>query len=401
MKILLIHNQYRQAGGEDSVFRAESDLLTSYGHKVEHMLYKNSSIRTFLDKCLSGFRTVYNPTSAHALKIRVSNFNPDVIHIHNFLPLVSPSVFIMAKKLGVPVILTLHNYRLICPSATLFYNGRIYDSSIGNVFPFDAIWKGVYRNSRIETAIVAVMTAFHHYIGTWRNKIDCYIMLTQFAKEKFDNAAISIPHNKMVVKSNFVKDHGEGNIIREDFFLFVGRLTYEKGIETLLKAADLLNFKLVIIGDGPLRKIVENSIIKNSNVSYLGLQPKNRVISYLKSCKALIFPSIWYEGFPVTILEAFSTSTPVIASSLGGMKEIIQDKINGYLFEPGNENDLISKICRINEDREIARELSYNARRSYLELYTPSKNYTQLVGIYNKVIENELSFKMGQFKMAM
>lgn len=385
MRILLIHNQYKQAGGEDVIFRAESELLLNYGHIVEHLLYDNASIKTFFDKAISGLKAIYNPDSARALKVKILNFNPDIIHIHNFLPLVSPSVLFIAKKFHIPVVLTLHNYRLICPSAILFYNGHIYEKSIHSIFPVDAIWKGVYRNSMFQTATVALMTAVHHVLGTWKNKVNCYITLTQFAKEKFENSALSISPNRLVTKPNFIKDCGIGDENREDFYLFIGRLTEEKGIRTLLKAASLYNFKFTIIGDGPLGKEVEAFARENPTISYQGFQPKDIVMSYLKRCKALIFPSIWYEGFPVTILEAFCTGTPVIASNMGGMKEIIQNRVNGLHFEPGNEKDLVTKIIEIEEENGLEKKLSINARSTYLNKYTPSRNYDQLIEVYDRV----------------
>jgi len=385
MRILLIHNKYKQSGGEDAIFWAESELLLNNGHEVEHLLYDNTTIKTLFDKFMSGIRAIYNPGSARALKIKIQVFNPDVIHVHNFLPLVSPSVLFIAKKYKIPVVITLHNYRLICPSAILFYNGHIYEKSIHSIFPIDAIWKGVYRNSTVQTATVALMTAIHHWLGTWKNKVDCYITLTRFAREKFENSALSISPKKLVIKPNFIKDCGNGKTKREDFFLFIGRLTEEKGIRTLLKAASLYNFKFTIIGDGPLSSEVENFARLNPTMTYLGFQTKDTVMSYLKKCKALIFPSIWYEGFPVTILEAFCTGTPVIASNMGGMKEIIQNRVNGLHFEPGDEKDLVSKILEIEDDDDLAKKLSMNSRLTYLNYYTPSKNYDQLVEVYDRV----------------
>ena len=399
MKILIIHNKYKEPGGEDSVCKAESELLLSYGHEVQHMLYDNATIKTFFDKCFSGLKTIYNPDSAHALRIKIKTFAPDIIHIHNFLPLVSPSVLFVANWSNVPVVMTLHNYRLICPSATLFFKGKIYEKSIHSVFPFDAIWKGVYRNSKIQTAIVALMTGIHKLIGTWKNKVDCYIALTEFAKGKFENSSLAIPERKLIVKSNFVQDYGKGAIPRQDYFLFVGRLTEEKGIRTILKAAADHTFKFIIIGDGPLKPIVEDAAEYNPNLKFLGYQSKSIVVDYLKNCKALIFPSIWYEGFPVAIAEAFSTGTPVVASNLGSLTEIIQDRKNGLHFEAGNSSDLILKLRELNGDSVLAKKLSDNARQSYLDDYTAATNYPQLIGIYLEAIERRqvAKNKLGQY----
>jgi glycosyltransferase involved in cell wall biosynthesis len=387
MRILVIHNKYKQAGGEDSVFNSESALLIQHGHVVERLVFDNTTINTPFKRILSGLKTIYNPISAREIKKKILEFDPDIIHVHNFLPIVSPSVFFVAKQLHIPIVLTLHNYRLICPSATLFFNGQVDESSVHSIIPWHAIWNGVYRKSKWQTAGVVCMTAFHHWLGTWKHKVGAYIMLTQFAREKFINAAIALPPDKLFVKPNFVEDLGMGQHAREDYFLFIGRLTEEKGISTLLNAASMYRFKLVIVGDGPLKSVVEYYALHNPSISYVGFQPKEIVIDYLKRCKALIFPSTWYEGFPVTIAEAFSSGTPVIASDLGAMKEIFIDKVNGLLFDAGNERDLILQIIEITKSESLGRNISLNARDCYLKNYTPSTNYAQLTDIYERTIE--------------
>jgi glycosyltransferase involved in cell wall biosynthesis len=390
MRILLIHNKYKQPGGEDTVFQSESELLTRHGHIVDHLLFDNSEIKSFFDKCLAGLRTIYNPASARCLQERIDQFQPQVIHVHNFVPLVSPSILFVAKRNNIPVVLTLHNYRLICPSATLFHQNAIYEKSIGSFFPLHAILKGVYRNSSMQTAAIACMTAWHNLIGTWRYKVEFYITLTQFAREKFRNSTLSIPVEKLVVKPNFVVNRGKGALKRKDNFLYVGRLTEEKGIRTLLNAAQLHNFPLTIIGDGPLRKLVEDSARTNEAIKYLGYQDREVVLEQLKLCKALIFPSIWYEGFPMTILEAFSVGTVVVASRLGGMAEIIQNRVNGLHFEAGNARDLVARILEMSGQDEWLRYMSGNARLTYLEHYTPEKNYIMLTDIYDQAIASKL-----------
>src|SRR6266850_2523496 len=225
MKILLIHNKYQQEpGGESFVFQAEGELLSRHGHFVDRLVFDNGKIKTILDKCLSGLKSIYNPESARKLRKKIETFSPDIIHVHNFVPLASPSIFFVAKKYNVPVIVTLHNYRLICPSVTLFHNQKVYEKSINSVFPIDAIVKGVYRNSRMQTAVVAVMIALHNIIGTWRSKIDFYITLSNFAREKFKMSILSLREGSLIVKPNFVMDCGMGDSVRQDYFLYVGRL---------------------------------------------------------------------------------------------------------------------------------------------------------------------------------
>jgi glycosyltransferase involved in cell wall biosynthesis len=386
MKILLIHNKYKEVGGEDAVFHAEHQLLLKYGHVVEELIFDNSEIKTAVDKLLSGLKLIYNPAAARRVRKKIEEFNPDVIHVHNFVLIASPSVFYVARKFNLPVIVTLHNYRLICPSVTLFHKNKIYEKSMHAVLPLDAIIKGVYRNSRVQTAALAMMTALHSMIGTWRNKVDIYVALTQFARKKFEASAISIPAEKLLVKPNFVTDHGSGVINRKDFFLFVGRLAEEKGIRTLLKAATLADFKLTIIGDGPLRNLVTEFAKEHPNVCYKGFQDPAAVINHMKICKALIFPSEWYEGFPITILEALCTGTVVVASRLGGMAEIIQDGVNGLHFEAGDAQDLASRIEEINRSPEYLKSVSAKARLTYLDHYTPEKNYALLMDVYTRAL---------------
>lgn len=386
MKILLVHNKYKQAGGEDAVFRSESKLLKKNGHEVEEMLFDNKYIDSKIDQLLCGIQAIYNFTSARIIQKIINEFHPDVIHVHNFTPILSPSVFFVANRNNTPIILTLHNYRLLCPSATLFYNDSIYEKSIRSLFPFDAILKGVYRKSIFQTAIIVFVTFIHTILGTWRNRVDKYITLTQFAKSKFKNSRLAIADEKLVVKPNFVECHVGNQYERENYFLYVGRLTEEKGIRTLLNASLAHDFKLVIIGDGDLRKLVEETAEIDRNITYLGFQKPESVLHYLKSCKALIFPSIWYEGFPMTILEAFSTRTIVLASRIGGMVEIIQDKINGRHFEVGNSKDMIAKIIDISEHPEQSKKIAENGYNTYLENYTPEKNYVQLTNIYYRAI---------------
>jgi glycosyltransferase involved in cell wall biosynthesis len=386
MRILIIHNKYKLAGGEDNVFNAESELLQGYGHEVEQILFDNSVIKTFLDRCLNGLKFFYNPSSAKMISKKIEAFRPDVIHVHNFVPLVSPSVFYVANQHRIPVIVTLHNFRLICPSATLFHNNAIYEKSLNSWFPMHAILKGVYRNSVIETAILACTIAFHHLVGTWRKKVDFYIALTSFAKDKFISAKVPLPADKILIKPNSVQDCGMGTSRRRDHFLFVGRLVEEKGLRTLLQATWRSPFRLIIIGDGPMQQEVIEHTKKNPHVIYLGPQNKATVISHMKACAALIFPSLWYEGLPLTLIEAFSAGTPVIASKLGAMEELIQDGFNGKLFEAGNERELVRCIEDIQHEKVDVNTMSERARATYLRYFTPERNYNLLLTIYNRAI---------------
>lgn len=390
MKILVIHNSYAEYGGEDAVYRAESALLESFGHTVERMEFSNregGSLWARLRMVLSMF---YNRKSAKRLADRIREFKPDIIHVHNFFFAASPAIFDVAYRLNVPVVMTLHNYRLICPSATLSSNSEIYENAIGKLIPVDAILKGVYRDSSILTAFVSAMTAWHHLRGTWQKKVDRYIVLSSFGLEKFAMSG-RLPMDKVVLKPNFVKDplqDGEVRGRREKYYLFVGRLVREKGLEVLLNATQFYHFKVVIIGDGPMKAVVEDYARRNQHIEYLGFQPYEVIIEHMKKCRAVIFPSIWYECFPITILEAYSTGTPVIASRRGSMKEIILDRVTGLHFEADNHYDLAAKVAMMESaaNHHWVNAMYESTRRLYLEHYTPQRTHEQLMEVYDSAI---------------
>ena len=381
----MIHNRYRYQGGEDAVFLAESQLLAHYGNAVEQLVFDNRDFPDNLNKFIQGFRGIYNVKSALTLRKAIKRFKPDVIHVHNFFPLASPSIFYEAKKCNIPTVVTLHNFRLLCPSGTLYYNGEIYEQNTGKLFPWDGIIKGVYRSSRIETLGLAVITVLHNLIGTWKNKVDRFIVLTEFARKKFSGSALRANFNQFIVKPNFVEDFGKGEVDREDYFLIAGRLSEEKGIDIALKAAAQGRFKLIIIGDGPLKDLVVNACISNPNISYLGFQQKDVIIKHLKRCTALLLPSVCYEGFPISLLESFATATAVIVSRLGPLAEIVEDFKNGLHFAPGNANDLAEKMTMLASDPTLRKRIGENARSTYLNNYTPEENYKKLMDIYTKL----------------
>ena len=386
MKIILVHNKYQQAGGEDLVFQSEGTLLAEHGHQVEYVVFDNKEIKTSLDKWLSGISVLYNPWSSQRLQRKIEAFHPDVIHVHNFFPLASPSIFYAAKKYNIPVVVTLHNYRLICPSASLFFDNSIYEKSIHSPFPLDAILTGVYRNSRFQTAAIVATTRLHNRLGTWRDKVDKFIVLTKFAGNRFKDSILKVSPDAFVVKPNFVVDYGLGQSDREEFFLYVGRLSVEKGVVTLLESTKFYRYNLVIIGDGPSRNLVEKEAVTNTQIKYLGFQPKEVIMNYLKKCKALLLPSKWYEGMPMIMLEAFSTGTPVIASRLGAMEEMVQHNCNGLHFNPGDPKDLADKVQQADTQPDFVKKLSQQARESYTTHYTPQINYTILKDIYAQVL---------------
>ncbi|WP_299707723.1 glycosyltransferase family 4 protein [uncultured Pontibacter sp.] len=386
MRILQVHNHYKISAGEDTVFYAEAALLESHGHTVDRFTLSNEDVNSISEKLGAALGVVYNTKSARMLKAKIKAFQPDIIHVHNFFPLISPAVFDVAHKLGVPIVMTLHNYRLICPSAYLHYNGRTHMENVHKTFPIQAILDKAYRNSMFQTASVVLATGVHKLLGTWQHKVDRFITLTKGGSDLFFNSSLKPRREQLVVKPNFTADLGLSEAERGDHFLFVGRLSPEKGISTLLKATELYPFKLKIIGDGSMRAEVEQHVAKYPNVEYLGYQKLDRVEQELKTAKALIFPSEWMETFGMTIIEAFSTGTPAIAAKIGGAEQLVEDGVNGLHYTPGNATELAEKVQILAEDPALVSKMGAAARQSYEANYTPEANYRMLISIYEDVI---------------
>lgn len=388
MRILLVHNQYQHRGGEDTVLESELKLLQKYGETVDTLMFNNDRIKSPLEKIKYGFYSFYNPESSRLLKNKIKEFRPDVIHVHNFFPIASPALFYAADKQGIPIVMTLHNYRLICPNAMFFRDDQICEACISKSFALDGVLHGCYRNSRVQTLFLAGMTWFHRTVGTWQERVDRYILLTQFAKNKFLDSSLKLLDSKMVIKSNFVEERGF-DPEKDDYCLFVGRLSKEKGIDTLLEAFKNSERKLVIVGTGPFSDKVEEYAEKFPNIEYAGFQSIDFIIAKLKKAKALIFTSIWYEGMPMTILEAFSAATPVVCGDLGGPAEIVQNKKTGLIYRAGDSADLLEKVEWLYDHPGEHGVMCTNARDEFEKKYSEQANYHQLINIYKDVIDGK------------
>ena len=382
MKILVIHTTYRFRGGEDSVVDAESNLMKSNGHEVFTLFFKNPS---GIIKSLCLFLYSMFNVSAYLKTIRViKKLQPDVIHIHNWFFAASPAVIIAAYRKKIPVVYTLHNYRLLCPSAILFHDNSLFLDSLRQNFPWNSIRKKTYRNSFFQTFWLAFVVWFHKRIKTW-NKIDKYVVLTDFAKPIFSNSTFNIIEKKLVVKPNFVSKTTVQTMKRNNSFLYIGRLSEEKGLLLLLDIFKKNEWSLRIGGTGPLVDDVK-ACTKYSNILYLGNLDKEGVLRNMQECTALIFPSLWYEGMPVTIIESFSQGLPVIASNLGSMTSMIDNGYNGLLFDSGSPVDLQEKLMQWQTASSAEKEtFSKNAYQTYMEKYTPENNLNQLLAIYHSV----------------
>jgi len=387
VKILFIHNKYKQTGGEDVALELESSVLLEKGHEVKTLFFDNKQIISFFSKIETAFKAIYSFSSARKTSSTILQFKPDIIHIHNLFFIASPSIIYAARKHNIPVVLTLNNYRLLCANALLMRDNEVCELCIHKKFPFHGIKYKCYRGSSAETALVTTITGFHKLISTWKNKVSVFIALNEFSRSKLLKSSLQISANKMIAKSNFVRDPGEGNKIREDFFLFVGRTVKEKGIHVLAKAfAGIPENKIIIIGDGPEKNSLQEKFRSYKNISFIGQMEKQLVKEYMKRCKALICPSIWYEGTPLTIIEAFAAGTPVIASRLGSMAETVSDGFNGLLFTAGDADDLAKKVCIFIKETRDSAMFYQNARQTYLEKYHEDVHYSAILKIYENAI---------------
>jgi len=381
LTILVAHNFYLRPGGEDVVFRNEIELLRSHGHRVVEYIDDNHRIAQ--GNALSiALQTIWSWETYSKILRLLKKVRPDVVHFHNTFPLISPSAYYACKKLGIPVIQTLHNYRLLCPAAILYRGEYICEKCKKNPLFLPAIRYRCFQNSSIKTVVLSLSLIVHHLLRTWQNQVSLYIALTEFSKNKFTE--IGLTDGRIVVKPNFIKTNNRPVVItKEKFAVYVGRITPEKGIPTLLKAWDKLNIPLRIFGDGPLKALFETT---GKNVSYMGQVGRDEINKSMQLASFMVFPSEWFEGFPMTIVEAFSFGLPVISSNIGSQAEIVTDGFSGLHFRSGDPEDLVSKVNWLWNHPDEATRMGKNARIEYEKKYAPEWNYQQLIDIYQKAI---------------
>jgi glycosyltransferase involved in cell wall biosynthesis len=385
MKVLLCHNYYQQPGGEDQSFLAEGRLLEANGHEVFRYTVHNDALK---QASLLGAarRTLWNRQTHDAIRSLLRKHRPAVMHCTNTFPLLSPAVYYAARREGVAVVQSLRNYRLLCPAATFHRDGRVCESCLGKTVPWPGVLHGCYRGSRAATAVVSALVSGHRLLRTWTQAVDQYFTLTHFARQKFLEGGF--PADRLHVKPNFVDpDPGPGSGTG-GFAIFVGRLSPEKGVATLLEAWQYLggDIPLKIVGDGPLRDQVRQAATPESSIHWLGRRPTEEVLALLGEAAFLVMPSTWYETFGRTIIEAFSRATPVIASRLGAMAELVQDHRNGRLFTVGDAVDLAATVRQLWTDSALRTALRQTARQSYLHKYTGARNYEILLNIYQQAL---------------
>ena len=390
MRILQIHNFYQQPGGEDIVLANEEKLLARHGHEVFQFLMHNDNIPGMTQISVAA-KTVWNSAAHRAVGQKIDTLGIDLVHAHNTFPLISPAVYYAANAAGVPVVQTLHNYRLLCPAATFFRAGKLCEDCLGKPFPWPALVHRCYRDSLAASGMTAVMQATHRLARTYVSKVSAYIALSKFSMEKFIEGGLPLQH--MTVKPNFVLDDpgiGSGNGAGDGrrYVLFAGRLAREKGLHTLLRAWARLShpITLKIAGDGPLRADVESLAQTTPNVEYLGYCSRPRVYELMRNAALLVFPSEWYEASPLSVMEAMACGTPVLAADHGSLTEMIVPDKSGWLFPAGDVDSLVRSLECLFAHADRLCDTRYSTRKYYETHFAPGPNYDALMAIYKSVL---------------
>ena len=380
MVVLMVHNFYQQPGGEDQSFAAEAGLLEAYGHTVCRYTLHNDAI-----KQMSALRvaraTIWNTTAYRELRALIRRVQADVVHFQNTFPLVSPAGYYAAQAEGVPVVQSLRNYRLMCPNGLFFRDGRPCELCLGRL-PWPGVRHACYRNSRPATAAVATMLTVHRALGTWSKHVDAYVALTAFARQKFIEGGL--PADKIAVKPNFVYPDPGPTEQKEDYALFVGRLSAEKGLDVLLEAWPRLGsrLRLKVVGDGPLAGPVQEAARANEHIEWLGRLPYDAVLDRVGRAALLVIPSVWHEPFGRVAIEAYAKATPVVASNRGALAEIVEHERTGLLFRPGDADDLAAQVAWLLDHPTRCRQMGKAARRAFETTYSAERNYEMLMAIY-------------------
>lgn len=376
MRVLLAHNRYQQAGGEDAVLAEEYRLLQQNGVEVALYEQDNHRIETMAPMQVA-VDTIWSRRTVVEIGQRIQRFQPDIIHVHNTFPLISPSLYFAAAKHGVPVVQTLHNFRLFCAQAMFMRNGAVCEDCIGKL-PWRGVIRRCYRESGPQSAVVVSMQGIHRWLGTYRNKVTRYIALNKFCRDKFIEAGL--PAERIVIKPNFI-DLPAPLPSERNGGLFVGRLSPEKGIATLAEALRLYaDAHIDIIGHGPQ----EEELKGLSGARLLGFMKGEEIYARMAQASYLVMPSIWYENFPRTLVEAYACGLPVIASRLGAMAELVRHGETGLLFNPGDAADLRQMLCWADSHPAEMRRMGEAARREYEANYTSETNFHQLMHIYDE-----------------
>lgn len=386
LTVLVIHNRYQQRGGEDAMVHAEVEQLRSHGHRVIPYTRENDEISRYGSwrKASLPLRAIWSHQAYRELHNLIRRERPDIAHFHNFFPLISPAAHYACKAAGLPVLQTLHNYRLTCPGATLFTSGQ---RCRGEACAFGALpWRRCYRNSRLQTAAVSAMLASHRVGRTWQRCVDAYLVPSGFCRDYFVGAGL--PDAKVHIRPNFLpRDPGE-RTVAGDYALYVGRLSPEKGVLEMVEAwKQLPQVPLNIAGDGPLRPELQKAVARaKTPVQMLGQLTPEETIACIKKARFLIFPSRWYEPFGMGLLEAAACGVPAVASRIGAIPELVAHRKTGLLSDPDNIADMVASVRWAWSHPRETEEMGRAARRRFLELFSAERSYECWMNVCQSVL---------------
>jgi glycosyltransferase involved in cell wall biosynthesis len=386
VKILIIHNRYRQPGGEDVVVQSQAELLRSHGHEVRLYEKDNREIDRYglFRKGMLFLNTADNSTVAAEVAELVGDFKPAVAHIHNTLPLISPSIYRPLKQAGVKVIQYLHNYRLVCPAGTLWRDGQHCQLCVDESLKHAVTYK-CWSHSTMATLAVTRMLDRHRRAGTWQREVDLFVALNSYMRDLLVKKGV-VPPNNIVVQGNFSVDmEPPKDVTPSDEFVFAGRLTEEKGVRLLIDVAEKTTLPLTIIGDGPLHADVVKASQQHPHLKAPGHLPREEVLKRMAAAHAVVFPSHWQEPFGLSIIEAMALGKPVIASRVAGPQEIVQGGVTGLLFDAGNVEQLAACMRRLQENGELAVQLGTAGRARYEQEYSPAAGYRHMLDNYRRL----------------
>lgn len=395
MKIFVIHNFHRKgsASGDDQVFMDETRLLEKYGNIVIRYTVNNDSFdeSNFFKKIKTVFGMLWSFKNYKKVKDIIENEQPDIVHVHTFFPLLSPSVLYAAKKSGCKVVATLHDTRFICPCADSMRGSELCNKcSDGHYFRM-CLYK-CFKGSSCQSFVVSIIFKYHRICRSFYNKIDKYICLndsqisllvqTGFDKDKIVKKYNFVPDEDSIIKLEVVQDYG----LPERYIVFYGRIGKEKGVHTLMKIWDKLpNIPLVVMGAGPLEEEFRVWADKKENIFFLGYTQHGKCLSIVKGCEFIVFPSIWYEGCSMVEIEAESLGKGVVATDLGFSAEAIENGVNGYKVRIGDIDGFVEVIIKLWAKPGKCKEIGENARKDYEKKYLAGDNYKQLINIYKSV----------------
>lgn len=393
LRVLQVHNQYSPGwGGEDTVAQLEAQMLRDRGHVVDEYKASTAALKngTMFRQLLAVPSFLWSRQSYKSLCHRISEFQPDIVHVHNTFPRLSPSVFWASRRAGVPVVQTLHNFRHVCVNGLLLRQDQQCEQCVGRP-PLPALQHHCYADSLARTAVIAAVNALHWKLGTYTRAVDAYITLNDFNREIFLRG--HFPSHKLVVKPNFVPVSDLGYRPRKPQVVFAGAMSQSKGVRLLLDAwgiAALEGFNLLLVGDGPERNALEEQYGQLPRVIWCGRLSRPEVLKHIATSRILAFPSLAYENCPMVLLEALSVATPVVAANHPGLLTIIRHQREGLLFQSGDPQALALALRNaLLADHDTWSRWSSSARSTQAERYSEDVSYRQLISIYRSVIRNK------------